>query len=486
MKRYKTSISKRLFKYILLIVLAFAFVVIASNTLLVRPLYRFYTKEALHENLQKIMALDFNTDSEEWEDALSDIKQGGTFEVLIYHDLELIYSSNDDSNWLGAQKGKHRDEIIERIREDEDDPEVVLEEVRQRGGVRDVLYQTGEKDGYTVILTQVMDAVDNTILQSNIVVAAVTLLFLAGTLIIAFMLSKSFTKPIKRMQATVDSITQLNFSERCNVATGDELEHLADDINALSAHLKQTLDELQQKNIQLKNDILSQRKFISNASHELRTPLSLIKGYADEMANGFIVDPKHQKTVTGIISDEASKMNRLLKEMLDLSRMESGRMPLDLQPLSVGSEIRAFIEKYDGYIHEKHLNVSLKLAEGDDTAWLDPMRFEQILANYLSNAAKYSDSKHVVVISTTMTESAVRINMFNSGKPLGDDTLSKLWERFYKQDESRTHDDASYGLGLSIVAAIQAMTQQAFGAENTDGGVTFWFEAARNETKKEV
>ncbi len=480
MTRYKTSISKRLFTYIMLIVLAFAFVVIASNTLLVRPLYRFYTKEALNENLQKIMALDFNTDSEEWEDALGEITRGNTFEVLIYDNLTLIYSSNDDSSWMGEQKGKHREEIIERIREDQDDPGAVLEEVRQRGGVQDILYQTGEKDGYTVILTQVMDAVDNTILQSNIVVGAVALLFLAGTLVIAFVLSKSFTKPIKRMQSAVSSMSRLNFDEACEVSTGDELEHLADDINALSAQLKQTLEELQQKNLQLEKDILSQRQFISNASHELRTPLSLIKGYADEMAGGYIADEKHQKLVTGIIGEEAAKMNRLLKEMLDLSRMESGRMQLDLHRLSVNGEIRAFLEKYDGYIAEKQLSISLNLAEGDDTGLFDPMRFEQVLANFLSNAAKYGDGAHQIVISSQGNEDAIRISMFNTGQALDESTLAQLWERFYKQDESRAQgDDASYGLGLSIVAAIQNLSGQAFGAENAEGGVTFWFEVAR-------
>ena len=81
----------------------------------------------------------------------------------------------------------------------------------------------------------------------------------------------------------------------------------------------------------------------------------------------------------GIIGDEAGRMNRLLKEMLELSRMESGRMQLNLSPLSVKEELRAFIEKYDGYIAEKALNVSLYLAEEEDRGLIDPMRFEQIM-----------------------------------------------------------------------------------------------------------
>ena len=183
--------------------------------------------------------------------------------------------------------------------------------------------------------------------------------------------------------------------------------------------------------------------------------------------------------VLGIIGDEAGRMNRLLKEMLELSRMESGRMQLNLATLSVKDELKAFIEKYDGYIAEKMLNVTLSLAEGDDMGLIDPMRFEQILANYLSNAAKYGDSDHRVVVSTKVNTDTIRISVFNSGKQLDSSALEKLWDRFYKQDESRTQDDTSYGLGLSIVAAIQNLSGQAFGAENSDEGVTFWFEVAK-------
>ncbi|MEX1307013.1 MAG: HAMP domain-containing sensor histidine kinase [Eubacteriales bacterium] len=479
MKHYKTSISKRLFKYILFIVLAFALVVMLSNTLLLRPLYRFYMQQELKESLDEIMALDFSDDDDEWLSEIEEVEEGGTFEVLIYDGLRLIYSSNEESKWMGSQRGKHHNEIIVRIREDGDDPEEVLEEVRKRGGVQDVLYQTGEKDGYTIIITQVMDVIDSTIMQTNLVVGSVTLLFLAVTLVLAFALSRKFTRPIQRMQATVDNMTKLKFDETCNVSTGDELERLADDINALSARLKHTLEELNARNLQLEKDILSQRQFISNASHELRTPLSLIKGYADEMANGFITDKTQQRLVFGIIGEEAGKMNRLLKEMLDLSRMESGRMQLNLQPISARDEIHAFVEKYSGYIGEKGLDVSLDLAEGNDTCLVDPMRFEQVMANYLSNAAKYGDAKHRVVISTEIKQDVIRIAVFNSGPSISEDALNRLWDRFYKQDESRTQDDGSYGLGLSIVAAIQNLSGQAFGAENTDGGVVFWFEAAK-------
>ena len=157
MKRYKTSISKRLFKYILLIVLAFALVVMVSNTLLLRPLYRFLCSAGFRaEPWQRFWRWIFRTMRPLGRLKLTEIKQGNTFEVLIYDDTTLIYTSNEESNWLGAQKGKHHAEIIERIREDGDEPDEVLDDVRQRGTAQDVLYQTGEKDGYTVIITQVM------------------------------------------------------------------------------------------------------------------------------------------------------------------------------------------------------------------------------------------------------------------------------------------------------------------------------------------
>jgi signal transduction histidine kinase len=109
----------------------------------------------------------------------------------------------------------------------------------------------------------------------------------------------------------------------------------------------------------------------------------------------------------------------------------------------------------------------------------DAMRFEQILANYISNAAKYGGPDKRVVISSRTLERVVRIRVFNSGPPISEDVLPHIWDGFFKADDARTRVEGSYGLGLSIVKAIQTVAGQEFGAENADDGVIFWFDVER-------
>ena len=249
-------------------------------------------------------------------------------------------------------------------------------------------------------------------------------------------------------------------------------------MNRLGSELKSALDTLKLQNEQLEKDIIAERQFISNASHELRTPLALIKGYADEMNAGFASTEPLKDLYISIIAEEAAKMNRLLKEMLDLTRMESGRTEILSERLSVSERIKAFIEKYDGFIYQNGLHITLQLNE-DAVGVFDAMRFEQVLANYISNAARYGDEKKLIRISSQIAEETIRVSVFNTGKPIPQDMMENIWNSFYKADSARTRVKDSYGLGLSVVKAIQTMMGQGFGAENVDGGVIFWVEVKR-------
>jgi len=479
--QYQHSITKRLFFNISIIVLTFAIVVVICNALFLRPLYAFYTERVIEKAIKDISKINFKTDENEWRTSINTIERNNHFEILIFEDQRMIYSTSMQPRWVPTEFPTDLLNDLLQFLDDKPQNNNNIENINNAHPSRhdSIIYSYTKIDNYTILVTQILSPVNNTIRQTNLVILLVTTIFLLITLFLAFRLSKRFTSPIREIQSTVADIMDLNFNATCDVSTGDELEHLADDVNELSLHLKETLNQLHIQNEQLEKDILSQRQFISNASHELRTPLSLIKGYADEIGNGFVNDAKQQNLYINIISEEANKMNRLLKEMLDLSRMESGRMTLDLHAMPINQLIQDFVDKYDGYISDHQLNLSLALAAENPIGSVDTMRFEQILANYLSNAAKYGDDQHQVIISTHIKPDVVRIALFNSGSHISDQTLANIWDRFYKRDQSRSQNEGSYGLGLSIVAAIQALSGQHYGVENVDGGVNFWFEVWR-------
>jgi two-component system sensor histidine kinase VanS len=511
----KTSITKRLFLYIVAVVLGTSVIILLSNTLLLKPLYYSSIRGAMVGGIESLSRIDFSTDDETWQEELDTLAVGKSYDIIIARDDIVVYSSSVKAGFIpqtGSVNGQMAPETSPapdagQQNGSQPDGQVGDKQPRmndqflfwnpERGdwkSMGDDTYMATIKEPRTdiemlvctkdlgndvkIALTQAIEPINQSVRQANILLIGCTLLSMVIAVIFVFKMSKLFTRPIRQIQNTVGELAVLNFGNQCDVRTGDELQSLGDDINRLGNELEQALNTLREQNIQLEKDIIAQRQFISNASHELRTPLSLIKGYADEMNTGYAKNAEQRDYYIEIIAEEAAKMNRLLREMLELSRMESGRIELIYENLSINERINNFIEKYDGFIAENGLKLTLKL-EGNPTGFFDAMRFEQVLANYISNAARYGDEKKLVRISTQIMEGVICVSVFNSGNPISEDYLTSIWDGFFKADEARTRVKDSYGLGLSVVKAIQNVAGQKYGVENVDGGVCFWFDVQR-------
>lgn len=488
------NISRRLFLYIMLVIFGFALMLLLSNTLLLKPLYHWSIRSSMLSAIDDYGSIDYSSEPDEWLIELREVSKNKAFDVVIMEDGDVLYSTSKELGILSRpsmprgnlskvllQNESYFVRLIDMgsLEKIEDGTSIGL--LRASNGVGDMMAcMKRMESGTSIILTQPIEPLNDSVSQANVLLLACTVLSLIVLLFVVLKLSRRFTKPIREIQHTVGQIAELNFDNRCSITTGDELQNLGEDVNVLADQLKSALDELTDKNEQLIRDIEAQKKFIANASHELRTPLSLIKGYSDEMSSGFADDIKKNKAYSMIIADEASKMNRLLGEMLELSRMQSGQAKLQTEVLSVSEQIRFFVDKYDGFIKDNGLNLLLDLDE-NTIGYFDALRFEQVLANYVSNAARYGDSLKQVIIKARLFEDRIRVTVFNSGRHIDRDKLESIWDGFYKTDDARTRVEGSYGLGLSIVKAIQTTAGCEYGAQNVQGGVEFWFDVQRSE-----
>lgn len=517
----KTSISRRLFTTILAVVLGISTLILLANSLLLKPMYYSSIKSSMLRAVETLSQVDYTVDYDTLADEIKDLTAGSSYDVVVRTDTDVLYSdskefglvprnqsnmtpqeeedtaapaesdgqadasSGDGQN--GPNGGNFNDgpgiggfafpldsSGWEQV--DENTSMGIITEPKTQIDLLVCMYKMDS--GVTIILTQAIEPINQSIRQANILLIACAVITLGLSAIVVFKLSRRFTEPIRRIKGKVAEIAALEFGEPCDIKTGDELQSLGSDVNLLGDKLKGALDTLRLQNEQLEKDIVAQRQFISNASHELRTPLSLIKGYADEMATGYARDSSQKDLYISIIAEEAAKMSRLLKEMLELSRMESGRVVLQQEMLSVKDRIQTFLEKYDGYITENGLNITVEAENGVRGAF-DPMYFEQVLANYISNAARYGDARKKVVIRAEDRGDSVRVSVFNTGQPISEEVLPHIWDGFFKADSARTRFGDSYGLGLSIVKAIQTAAGQGYGVRNTAGGVEFWFDVRR-------
>lgn len=302
----------------------------------------------------------------------------------------------------------------------------------------------------------------------------------------AYFFASSFTNPIIKLKSIAQNMSRLDFSEKCQINRKDELGELASSINNLSDQLSVTLTKLNEKNQQLLLDIEKERKIdemrkelVSSVSHELRTPLALIQGYSEGLKEKVIDDEEEKNYYCEVIIDEANKMDKLLKDLLNLSQIESGYFQLERTVFDLSLLLDQVLSKYSNIFAEKKIELEVT-REARIMVDGDKIRVEQILVNYLNNAINHLDDKRKIKIKAEVGDKKVRVWVFNTGKNIPEESLDKIWQSFYKIDKSRTREYGGTGLGLSIVRAIQELHYNGYGVENREDGVQFWFDLDKN------
>lgn len=479
-------ISRKLTKQIILLILSFSTVILLANSLLLTPFYYYNLKLDMVKGIQALSSVDIDLLINE-SIPLDNSKIN--YDIAILDDSNVLYYSSRIFGYKKQVTNDRRPSDLEHTLEKLHMPfeEVTTWETFDNVQIGTLETAYGEEDifiakyndgQYTYVLSQPIEPLRNSVQSTNMMLMIITGVFLVISFVFAHIISKRFTKPILHMQQHVLTLSQLNFDEKLTIKTKDELESLSHDINQLSDELQHALTVMAKQNKQLERDIESQKNFISNASHELRTPLTLIKGYSDEIVHGFTQNKEQEISYVQYISEEASKMTRMLNEILDLSRLESGQMKMMYTHNNIKDVIQNFMDKYIGFIDDHQLKVTLDLIDG--VGYFDVVRFEQLLANYVSNAGKYCDDAKELHITMSEHQACYRIHVKNSGEPLSDHIMQFIWDGFYKADEARTSIEGSYGLGLSIVRAIQDICELDYGCYNEEHMVVFWFDVKKN------
>lgn len=344
-------------------------------------------------------------------------------------------------------------------------------------------FQTLLDNGQTLLIWVPMAEIAESISVSNRFTTIIALITLVITGIWSLLISKNFTRPITHMNKIAKKMLVLDFSETLPVNNEDEISQLAQTINELSLKLDQTISELHTKNQQLEADIDKERQldnlrkdFISSVSHELKTPIFLIQGYAEGLKTNVANDTQKRQFYSDVIIEEADKMDFIVKDLLDLTQMESGSYSLSKCTFEIVGFTNDIIRKMTPLLHDKQVSLTLDAPTPFEIS-ADPDRTEQVIMNYLTNALDHVDEAHQIHLQIEKTSSnKIRLSVYNSGSQIPDTSLDKIWNSFYKVDSARTRAYGGSGLGLSIVKNIQEAHHNAYGVHNVETGVVFWFE----------
>lgn len=221
---------------------------------------------------------------------------------------------------------------------------------------------------------------------------------------------------------------------------------------------------------------IAKTEFVSTVSHELRTPLTSIKGYTDLLLAG-AVGPlaDSQERFMSIIRNNADRLTALINDLLDISRIESGRVKLELEPLQIGDVVQSVVETMRAQIEDKGLALRVEIADDLPPVQADRDRLTQVLTNLLGNAYRYT-LEGEVAISVSQTPGAIRVDVSDTGIGIALEDQPKIWDRFFRADHPVVKDAGGTGLGLSIVRMFIEMHGGRIWVDSEpDQGCTFTF-----------
>jgi len=381
---------------------------------------------------------------------------------LIDLDSNILYESNT-SNMQGQKKTKIRNQVYNQALKGEIESATMS---HPRFGTQSMLiglpvYILGELEGAFLIEFPLV-AVENTvdILKRQLFYMIAILLF--ASLILSFILSKSFTKPILDIIKVSEEMAKGNLNSRVEVSSQDEIGKLAKTINNMGLGLTKT--------DQLRKDL------IANVSHELRTPLSLIKGYAETIRDISGDHPKKREKHIQIMIEESDRLSRIVDDILNLSQLQAGYIQINKSPFMLNELLEYVIGKYEIEKGKKEVTICLEKEE-DVLVEADEEKIEQVLYNFINNALNHSNPGGIITISALSKEDVVRVQIINTGKGIPEDEIKYIWDRFYKIDKSGQRNIAGTGIGLAIVKSILEAHEFDYGAESQLGtNTTFWFE----------
>lgn len=298
----------------------------------------------------------------------------------------------------------------------------------------------------------------------TIVIGAIILVV---SMVVVYLVSRKFVKPVNELSNIALRMSKLDFDVAYTGDDRGEIGLLGKSINTMSESLKDNIMKLQR-------DLEARRDFAANVSHELKTPIALIEGYAEGLKESVNDDAESREYYCDVIIDEAFKMDRLVKSLLELSELEQGHVHFEPEEFDIGECVRGIVRNSEIILKKKEISVELDF-DGEYPVYFDPLVFENVFGNFFFNALNHCDGEKIIKILIERKTGYI-VSVHNTGKNIPDEDLDRIWEKFYKVDKAHTREYGGNGIGLSVVKAILNHLKLAYGVQNTGTGVLFWFQ----------
>ena len=478
------SVRIKLFCMMTISIMAIILILIFVNSFIIESYYMYYKKETLlgaYSKINKYLSSDIASSAAELE--LEKIAINNNFNILITDNNNIsLYNSNKDfKQYMLNLDRVDKNKILYN-----EDNVIIIESKDYQSGINFLMLIGKLDNGGLAYIRMPLSSIKDSVKISNNFLYSIGIITVIISGIAIFIISKKFTKPISELGGIANKISNLDFSQKYRIKdSGDEIDNLGKSINIMSDKLEDTITKLQKNNIELEKDIEEKSKiddmrkqFISDVSHELKTPIALIQGYSEGLIENVNKDEENRKFYAEVILDEANKMDKMVKELLELMKLEYGAKKLNNVYFNIVELINEELRKYTVMLEENNIEVRFSLKE-PVYVYADSNFMQQVLNNYISNAIKNIETvneEKYIKVSVKMLENKIRVSVFNTGKNISEESIQKIWSRFYKEDTSRNREMGGTGIGLSLVKAIMNNYNNKYGVDNKENGVEFYFD----------
>ncbi len=306
----------------------------------------------------------------------------------------------------------------------------------------------GQMDSGFVRLAMHLREVEETDARVQTIVWGVGMLTLVLTTLVSLEVSRRIIRPIRDIAISASKITNGDLEERTQVSSNDEIGALARSINGMAAKLASDITQLQRLE-------RVRTEFLANVSHELRTPIFSIQGFIETLLDGAVDDPSVNRDFLEKAHRQAGRLNALLNDLIEISRIESGDMKMSFRYFSLADLLEEVVEEMREQSDKKGQTLQLQIEAPRGTrVYGDRERLRQVLINLIDNAVKYTGASGHILCYARLNGSQAVVSVEDTGCGIPKDDQHRIFERFYRVDKVRSRSVGGTGLGLAIAKHI--------------------------------
>lgn len=326
-----------------------------------------------------------------------------------------------------------------------------------------IIYGIKLDDSNYAFVSASLEPIDTTITVLKNQFIYVTMLVIILSLIVSYFVSRKISSGVIKINKEAKKLSKGNFDVKFD--TNQPILELSE----LAETLEYTKDELS------KTENL-RRELLANVSHDLKTPLTMIKAYAEMVRDVTYKDDTKRTKDLNIIIEETDRLNVLVNDILELSKIQSGTQKLTIEQFDLEKFVKNIIKRYDIMSENKKYKFKVSINKNIIVS-ANRKRIEQVMYNLINNAINYTGDDKKIIINALVLENTVRIEVKDTGKGIDKEELENIWDKYYKIDKTHSREQVGSGVGLSIVKNILINHNCNYGVESIKGnGTTFYFE----------